>query len=105
MDSTTNAGMRRRGQAPRTAAVSNVGPATLPESSRRDEEPTQLPELARPPRVGDVIADKWELVRGIGRGGMGRLFAAERFMLNPAVAMKFMPPHLTRDRVSVTRFV
>ena len=60
--------------------------------------------LARPPAVGDVIAEKYRLVRTLGRGGMGRIFAAEHLMLDTTVALKFMHPHLARDPASVARF-
>ena len=60
--------------------------------------------LPRPPAVGDVIADKYRLARTLGRGGMGRIFAAHHVMLDTTVALKFMHPHLARDPISVARF-
>ena len=60
--------------------------------------------LSRPAALGDVIADKYRLMRTLGRGGMGRIFAADHLLLDTTVALKFMHPHLARDRVQVARF-
>ncbi|MGE0871117.1 MAG: protein kinase [Kofleriaceae bacterium] len=43
-----------------------------------------------PPAIGMVIDDKYRLVRELGRGGMGVVFAAEQLALHRMVAIKFM---------------
>jgi serine/threonine protein kinase len=80
-----------------------VGPAkAAPEAAAADA--TVVAPLARPPVLGDVVAQKYRLVRSIGRGGMARIFAADHLLLGITVALKLMHPHLARDRAQVTRF-
>jgi eukaryotic-like serine/threonine-protein kinase len=88
-----------------TATVLNGPTKSSAEESEADApDPTVLRPLARPPALGDLIADKYRLVQTLGRGGMGRIFAADHLLLGTKVALKFMHPHLTRDRTQVARF-
>ena len=73
-----------------------------PPPSLGDE--TMVRPLARPPRIGDTIAEKYRLLRSLGRGGMGRIFAADHLLLGTMVALKFMHPHLAKDRAQIARF-
>jgi eukaryotic-like serine/threonine-protein kinase len=57
------------------------------------------------PRVGDVVADKYEIERVIGEGGMGAVFAATHRLTGKRVAMKWMLPELARDEDAVQRFM
>ena len=65
---------------------------------------TLIRPLPKPPAVGDLIAEKYRLMRTLGRGGMGRIFAADHLLLGTTVALKFMHPHLARERGAVARF-
>jgi len=90
----------------RRGAVAQKGkrPAPAAIASKDDAEVTISRPLARPPTVGDVVAEKYRLLRTLGRGGMGRIFAAEHLALDTTVALKFMHPHLAREPASVKRF-
>jgi serine/threonine-protein kinase len=56
-------------------------------------------------KVGDVILDKYEVTRVLGKGGMGIVLAARHLELNELVALKFLLPSL-RDKPEIsTRLV
>lgn len=55
------------------------------------------------PRVGDVIAGRFEIERELGRGGMGVVFAAKDRDLDTSVALKFLAPHLRKSASIVER--
>jgi serine/threonine-protein kinase len=55
-------------------------------------------------RPGDVIGGKYELVRELGRGGMGVVFEAAHLSLQSRVAIKFLSPAFAEDRVALERF-
>src|SRR4051794_34664952 len=70
---------------------------------KADAESTKVEPLKKPTAIGDVVAEKYRLVRSLGRGGMGRIFAADHLHLRTTVALKFMHPHLARERGAVAR--
>jgi eukaryotic-like serine/threonine-protein kinase len=48
--------------------------------------------------TGDVLADRYELLAVVGRGGMGEVFRAHDRHLRRDVAVKVLPRHLVGDR-------
>jgi serine/threonine-protein kinase len=54
--------------------------------------------------TGQVIADRYRLLRIIGEGGMGSVFKAEHIRMGKALAVKLLRGGVARDAASVARF-
>ena len=53
---------------------------------------------------GDVVADRYEIVRELARGGMGSVWVATHRKLDTRVALKFMDTELSKDELARGRF-
>ncbi len=67
--------------------------------------PVDDDELARLPRIGDVVASKYRITEMIGQGGMGVVFAGTHEALHQSVAIKFLRPSHAKDGESLKRFL
>jgi serine/threonine-protein kinase len=55
-------------------------------------------------RLARTLEGRYEITRLLGRGGMAVVFLAEDLVLERQVAIKVLPPDMTRDAQLVTRF-
>lgn len=70
----------------------------IPESSDLEQAPTRRVELPVPPLTpGKLTFNRYELVRMIGQGGMGVVWAARDRRLELPVALKFLPEAVATD--------
>jgi serine/threonine protein kinase len=68
--------------------------------SNDDDERAQHEAL-----LGQVIANKFKLVRLLGAGGMGAVYEAEDMLLKRRVALKLMKPEVARNKGMAERFI
>jgi serine/threonine protein kinase len=55
-------------------------------------------------RLASILEGRYQITRLLGRGGMAVVFLAEDLVLERQVAIKVLPPDMTRDAQLVTRF-
>src|SRR5262245_34026300 len=55
--------------------------------------------------AGHVIAGKFRLVRRLGQGGMGSVWAAEHLILNSQVAVKIIDSSIAQNQEALGRFL
>ncbi|MFH2010958.1 MAG: serine/threonine-protein kinase [bacterium] len=55
-------------------------------------------------RVGQILADRYRIVRMLGEGGMGEVYEAEHIYIKKKVALKLLRNEITSNAEAVTRF-
>lgn len=77
----------------------------LAENGQASVLPSTPPSKTMRPQVGQLINNKYRLVRLLGDGGMGSVFEATHEVLGSSVALKFLHPELARRQGLVQRFL
>src|SRR3954470_20611947 len=69
------------------------------------DPPYPPPKRSMRPQVGQVINNKYRLLRLIGDGGMGSVYEARHEVLGTSVALKLLHPELSRRSGLVQPFL
>jgi len=69
-----------------------------PSFTKTAETPTE--ELTR----GSVIADRYEIIEELGKGGMGKVFRVEDKKIKEEIALKLIKPEIAADKKTIERF-
>ncbi len=56
------------------------------------------------PQIGDVLSQKYELLRLLGQGGMGAVYEARHTLIGKRLAVKFLHPQFAENSELVARF-
>ena len=63
-----------------------------------------LAPLPRTLAIGNLLVERFRIVRFIASGGMGIVYKAEDIRLHRFVALKFLPPEIAQDQQAIMRF-
>ena len=55
--------------------------------------------------VGDMISERYEVVKKIGKGAFGVVLLVEDKMVNEEIILKFLNPHMASDETIIERFI
>jgi serine/threonine protein kinase/Tfp pilus assembly protein PilF len=53
---------------------------------------------------GTTLANRYEIIEELGKGGMGRVYRVEDTKLNQEVALKLIKPEIAKDKKTIERF-
>jgi serine/threonine-protein kinase len=81
--------------------VFGTGEVVMPEA--KDEKPEE--DFAIDLVVGQVLANRYELIKEIGRGGYGSVWLVEDKFIKEQLVMKFLHQTLVSDEIAIERFV
>ncbi|MBK9069710.1 MAG: serine/threonine protein kinase [Myxococcales bacterium] len=94
----------RIGTGPTVAA--SAGPFAV--GSAGTSNPGASQSLAAPPQgpslVGEVLDGRYRLIRKLGEGGMGEVYAAEHVHIEKRLAIKLLRPEIVSNQEAVNRF-
>src|ERR1041384_1065351 len=57
------------------------------------------------PLIGSIIAEKYQVERLVGRGGMGAVYEGKHLLLERPVAIKVMQGEMAEDERTAARFL
>jgi eukaryotic-like serine/threonine-protein kinase len=71
----------------------------------RDGNPV-VPDVLQPqqPMIGQLIGERYKIIRKLGEGGMGEVYVAEHIHIEKRVALKLLRPEVLSNQEAVQRF-
>jgi serine/threonine-protein kinase len=63
-----------------------------------------VPQVQSPSLVGQILDGRYRIVRKLGEGGMGEVYAAEHVHIEKRFAIKLLRPEIVSNPEAVTRF-
>ncbi|HEX3474180.1 MAG TPA: serine/threonine-protein kinase [Kofleriaceae bacterium] len=64
----------------------------------------QVPQVESPSLVGQILDGRYRIVRKLGEGGMGEVYAADHVHIEKKFAIKLLRPEIVSNAEAVTRF-
>ncbi|MBW2644790.1 MAG: protein kinase, partial [Deltaproteobacteria bacterium] len=81
------------------------GKCATPLSSSQSDEATKTIETSREEMTrGTKLADRYEIIEELGKGGMGRVYRVEDTKLHQEIALKLIKPEVASDAKTIERF-
>jgi serine/threonine protein kinase len=99
MGPSTDPGPKNRG-----TRLGNFGQEENEEASIPEDEPEPEPEESEPALDVPNPLGNYEVIKELGRGGMGAVYLGRQISLNRPVALKVMNPRWGQDPIFVARF-
>src|SRR5437879_1905042 len=62
------------------------------------------PQAGKADLVGQILADRYRVVRLIGEGGMGQVYEAQHVNINKRFALKLLRPEIVSNAEALARF-
>ena len=80
--------------------------AATPQASSPAAAPSSAQPLINPLdlRAGDRLADRYRVIRQVGRGGFGVVVLVEDEIVHERMILKFLSPHVAQDETVAKRF-
>jgi serine/threonine-protein kinase len=81
------------------------GECATPLPSSKDIEVTETLETPKEELTrGTTLANRYEIIEELGKGGMGRVYRVEDTKLKQEVALKLIKPEIAKDKKTIERF-
>ncbi len=63
-----------------------------------------MPQMAQPSLIGEVLDGRYKIIKLLGEGGMGQVYAAEHVHIEKRYAIKLLRPEIVSNAEAVSRF-
>ena len=63
-----------------------------------------MPQMGQPSLIGEVLDGRYKIIKLLGEGGMGQVYAAEHVHIEKRYAIKLLRPEIVSNAEAVSRF-